>query len=109
MGVRYTRINVSLTCTYYLQGSEANGTIVDISSGGIGIEVKQILVAGDILRIKFNTPDQNVIDFWGIVRNVTGNFIGVKYEEISNENRERIEHLVNDLLKTRGLASRESF
>ena len=84
MGLRLTRIQVNLRATYYLKGIEAEGQLVDISSGGVGLEVKQIFVEGDILRIKFQAGER-LIDFWGIAQNVVGNFVGVKYEEISND------------------------
>lgn len=107
--LRPTRVQVRAEATYYLKGSEAKGLIVDISEGGIGMEVKQIVVAGDLIRVKFNTDSGYTIDFWGIVRNVTGNFIGIKYEEISNESRKQIDNYVTDLLRSRGLSKREFF
>ncbi|OHD54198.1 MAG: hypothetical protein A2Y33_12905 [Spirochaetes bacterium GWF1_51_8] len=106
--LRLTRITVSIPAIYSWKGSTAEGMIVDISSGGIGLDVKQIFVVGDIMRVQFRAGDR-LIDFWGIVRNVSGNTIGVRFEELSNENRELIEKLVDDLLRARGLSSHEGY
>ncbi|MCX7821143.1 MAG: PilZ domain-containing protein [Brevinematales bacterium] len=111
MGERATRIPVNIKAIYYLKNSEGEGRIVDISTGGIGMEVRQIFVSGDLVRIVFRIPDQsNVeIDFWGIVRNVTGNLVGINFEEISNENREKIDKYVTNLLLQSGKGAKESF
>ena len=106
--LRLTRINVSIPAVYSWKGSTAEGIIVDISSGGMGIDVRQIFVIGDILRVQFRAGEK-LVEFWGIVRNVVGNNIGVKFEEISNENLEIIEKLVDDLLRARGLTSHEGY
>ena len=110
MAIRPTRISVNIKAAYTLKGSQGEGNIVDISTGGIGIEVKQIFVLGDLIRVIFHIPDQHndEIDFWGIVRNVTGNLIGLKYEEISKENMEKIEHYVSSLILQTGRNARES-
>ncbi|OHD58504.1 MAG: hypothetical protein A2014_01570 [Spirochaetes bacterium GWF1_49_6] len=106
--LRLTRISVSIPAVYSWKGSNAEGIIVDISSGGISMDVRQIFVVGDILRVQFRAGEK-LVDFWGIVRNVTGNNIGVKFEEVSNENLETIEKLVDDLLRARGLSSHEDY
>ncbi len=87
MGVRATRIPVNIKATYYLKDSVGEGRIVDISTGGIGMEVRQLFVVGDLVRIVFRIPDisNGEIDFWGIVRNVTGNLIGINFEEMRRE------------------------
>ncbi|MGC8765939.1 MAG: PilZ domain-containing protein [Brevinematia bacterium] len=111
MGVRATRIPVNIKARYYLKNFEGEGRIVDISTGGIGMEVRQIFVPGDLVRIVFRIPDSTnaEIDFWGIVRNVTGNLIGINFEEISNENRERIDRYVGNLLIQSGKSAREDY
>lgn len=108
LGLRPTRISVNIPVTYYLKGNEAEGTIVDISSGGVGLEVRQILVNGDIIRINMQLYGKNV-DFWGIVRNVNGNFVGVKFEEISNENRELLLRFIEELIHFHGAGPTEHF
>ena len=101
-------MDVKVPAVYYWKGNPGDATIVDISQGGIAMEIKQILVVGDIIRIQFNTSD-HLIEFWGIVRNVAGNVIGVKFEEISNDAIEYIEEYVGVLLKSRGLATKEHY
>lgn len=44
MGERATRIPVNIKAVYYLKSSQGEGRIVDISTGGIGMEVRQIFV-----------------------------------------------------------------
>lgn len=111
MGNRATRIPVNIKATYFLKGSQGEGSLVDISTGGVGMEVRQIFVIGDLLRVKFRLPDSKneEIDFWGIVRSVSGNCIGLNYEEISHENTEKIDRYVSTLLLQNGRNSREAF
>ncbi len=111
MGERATRIPVNIKAVYYLKNFEGEGRIVDISTGGIGMEVRQIFVPGDLVRIVFRLPDQsnNEIEFWGIVRNVSGSLIGINFEEISNENREKIDRYVANLLLQSGKSGREAY
>jgi len=109
LSLRLTRVNVNIPAVYTLKGSEADAAVVDISSGGVGLEVKQIFVVGDIVRVKFRLTDGRLIDFWGIVRNVSNNFVGIKYEEISNEAREALDDYVGRMLLQQGLAAREQY
>lgn len=111
MPVRPTRIRVNIKCLYSYKGCEGEGTIVDISTGGLAMEVKQIFVPGDLLRIRFRLEEVSVIevDTWGIVRSVNGTLLGVKFEEVSNENLEKIDHYVTSLLSQKGLPERERY
>jgi len=43
------------------------------------------------------------------VRSVNGNVIGIKYEEISRENMEKIDKYVSSLILETGKAAREPF
>ncbi len=110
MPVRPTRISVNIKASYMLKGFQGDGHIVDISTGGLGLEVKQIFVVGDLVRVIFRIPDAHneEIDFWGIVRNVTGNVIGLRYEEISKENTEKIDKYVSNLILQSGREFREA-
>jgi c-di-GMP-binding flagellar brake protein YcgR len=107
--LRLTRVPVRIPATYYLKGIEAKGTSVDISSGGVGLEAKQIFVQGDIIRVVFMGHDGKMIDFWGIVMNVGQNAIGIRYEEISNDMREAIDDFVTALIRKHGLTAKEPF
>ncbi len=111
MPLRPTRITVNLKANYTLRNCEGEGTIVDISTGGLALEVKQIFVIGDLVRIIFRLPDSSneAIDFWGIVKSVSGNMIGIKYEEISNDNVEKLDHFVGNLILQTGRNAREDF
>jgi c-di-GMP-binding flagellar brake protein YcgR len=111
MPIRPTRIQVNFKANYTLKNCEGEGHIVDISTGGIAMEVKQIFVVGDLVRIVFRLPDSNndEIDFWGIVRSINGSMLGIRYEEISNENIEKLEHFVTDLILQAGRNARENF
>lgn len=111
MALRPTRIGVSIKATYMLKNSQGDGLLVDISTGGVGLEVKQIFVLGDLVRVMFRLPTSpnEEIDFWGIVRNVNGNVIGLKYEEISKGNVDKIDNYVASLLLQNGRDSRENY
>jgi len=110
MPFRATRISVNIKASYVLKGSQGEGHIIDISTGGLGLEVKQIFVAGDLVRVIFKLPPnfKDEVDFWGIVRNVTGNIVGLKYEEISKENTEKIDRYVSTLILQSGKDSKEN-
>lgn len=43
------------------------------------------------------------------MRNVTGNLVGINFEEISNENREKIDKYVANLLLQSGRGAKESY
>lgn len=109
--LRQTRISVNIPATYFLKGSQGEAHIVDMSVGGIGLEVKQLFVIDDLIRIKFTIPGSDGIDvdFWGIVKNVSGGVLGIKYEEISNDSMEAISQYMGTSLLKMGKAARESF
>lgn len=109
--VRATRIVVNIKATYSLRGCQGEGHIVDISTGGLGIEVKQIFVIGDLVRVTFRIPNSHndEVDFWGIVRNVSGNVVGLMYEELSKENMDKIDGYVASLILQNGRSERENF
>ncbi len=111
MPLRPTRIGVNIKASYTLKNCEGEGIIVDISTGGLAMEVRQIFVIGDLVHVIFRLPDTNndEVDFWGIVRTVNGNMLGVKYEEISNENIEKLDRFVTSLILTAGRQAREPF
>ncbi len=111
-GLRLTRIDVKIPATYTLKGQQSEGLIINISSGGIAMEVRQIFLIGDILRLQFKLPGNKVqpeVDFWGIVKNVQHGQIGIQFEELSHEMGQLLEEYVNDMLRSRGLTQRESY
>lgn len=107
--LRLTRVPVRIPASYYMKGIEAKGTIVDISSGGVGMEAKQFFMEGDVIRVVFVANEGKMVDFWGIVMNIGPNGIGIRYEEISNENREAIDDFVTGLIRKHGLPNREPY
>lgn len=109
--LRQTRISANIPASYFLKGFQGEGKILDISMGGIGMEVRQIFVPGDLMRIKFRLPgnDAPEVDFWGIVRSVSGNILGIKYEEIANSDIEAINHYMGSALLKLGKSTREEF
>ena len=111
MSERLTRIQVYIKGSYELKGNRGECNIVDISEGGIGISVRQTLVLGDLVHVNFRIPigKEEEVDFWGIVRNVNNNIIGLKYEEITHENIDRIDGYVSLLLTQSGKRAKEDF
>lgn len=108
---RQTRVTANIPASYYLRGIQGEGHITDMSVGGIGLEVKQLFVLDDLIRIKFKLPtgDNQEIEFWGIVKNVNGSILGVKYEEISNDAVEAINHYMSSQLLRLGKSAKENF
>jgi len=99
--IRDSRLPVNIPVVYFLNNKEGAGTIVNMSVSGIGMEVKQSFIEGDLIRIMFKITDV-VIEFWGIVKNVEGNRLGVKYEEISTNSMDEINNYIcNMLIKAR--------
>lgn len=108
---RLTRIQVNIKANYVLKGNQGECDIVDISSGGIGISVRQTFVLGDLIHVIFRIPigSKEEIDFWGIVRNVNSKIIGLKYEEISHDNIDKIDKYLGLLLEQNGKREKENF
>lgn len=94
-----------------MKGNQGECNIIDISSGGVGISARQTFVPGDLIHVIFRIPSgkKEEIDFWGIVKNVKNNIIGLKYEEISHEDVERIDNYMAILLGQGGKRSNEYF
>ncbi len=111
MPFRPTRVEINIPARYTYKDCEGTGTIVDISTGGIAMEVKQIFVPGDLLRVRFRIEEVSAteIDVWVIVCSVSGTTIGCKFDEISQENREKIDRFVTRLLQARGFAPMEEY
>ncbi len=111
MPFRPTRISVTIPTIYSYKGCEGRGNIVNISTGGLAMEVKQTFVEGDLLRIRFRLPEvsSEEIDVWGIVCSVNGPILGIKFDEVSNENRRRIDDYVTLLLGEKGLSPTEEY
>lgn len=105
--LRLTRIPVSIRAEYQYKGNKGPCIILDFSEGGIGIETKQILVEGDLLRVVADLPKGIHLDIWCVVRNVQGTKLGLEFEEISNANREALHKYVYALLETNQKAKYE--
>ena len=110
---RSTRIKVNnIKANYVYKDSSGDGVIVDMSTTGLAMEVRQIFLPGDLLRVQFRIVGiggENVeVDLWGIVRNITGHTIGLSYEEVSNNNLDHINHFVNTMIQKLGRNARES-
>ncbi|MCX8028694.1 MAG: PilZ domain-containing protein [Brevinematales bacterium] len=110
--LRSTRIPVSIEAIYEFRGTRDKCNIVDISETGMRLEVKQILVPGDMIKVVFSILyDQKpyTIEAWCIVRNSSGNEVGVEYDELSNENKKRLVAYVESLLLKHGKSRYEPF
>lgn len=110
--LRATRIPVNIDAVYEFKGIKGKCTIIDISETGMKVEVKQIFVPGDILKITFPIRYEGkpfTIEAWCIVRNSSGNEIGVEYDELSNENKRKLISYVESLLLNYGKGKYEPF
>jgi c-di-GMP-binding flagellar brake protein YcgR len=108
---RYARVPVNIEADYEFKGIKGKCSIVDISEGGMKIQVKQVFVPGDMIRIKFPIVHEGKvinIDAYCVVRNSAGNEIGVEFDELSNENRRLLVTYVENLLLRHGKDRYES-
>ncbi|MGB9621358.1 MAG: PilZ domain-containing protein [Brevinematia bacterium] len=108
--LRATRIPVNIEAIYEFKGVKGKCTILDISETGMRLEVKQILVPGDILKVTFNIVFQQkpyTIEAWCIVRNSSGNEIGVQFDELSNEKKKILIGYVEELVLKYGKSKQE--
>lgn len=106
---RNTRVDVKIDAFYSYRGNTAQGLVTNVSISGIGMEVRQIFVPGDLLKITLKLSATEEVVFWGVVKNVMGYNIGIQYEEISDSNLEKIKEFVAKKLVERGLAPREKY
>jgi len=107
--LRQTRITVSIAAEYQFKKNSGDCTIVDFSEGGLGIEANQIFVEGDLVRVKANPSKDLSLDIWCKVCNIMGRKIGLAFEEISNEQRERLQSYVYNLLESHQQGRYEAF
>ncbi len=106
---RMTRITVAIPAEYQYKNNKGECTVIDFSEGGIAIEANQILLEGDLIRVKAS-PVRNVnLDIWCVVRSVQGRKIGLQFEEISNEMRKQLQDYVYSLLDTNKKSRFESY
>lgn len=95
---RMTRVTVAIPAEYHYKNNKGECSIIDFSEGGIAIEANQILLEGDLIRVKA-APARNInLDIWCVVRNVQGRKIGLQFEEISNDMRKQLQDYVYSLL-----------
>lgn len=107
---RMTRISSSIYGVYHYKGSKAPCVITDFSVNGLAITTNQLLVEGDLIRIKADLPHSSVkLDIWCVVRNVQGRKVGLEFEEISNEQKNNLIQYVYSILDTSQLPKTEKF
>ncbi|MFN4245032.1 MAG: PilZ domain-containing protein [Brevinematia bacterium] len=110
--LRPTRIPVTLEATYEFRGTKGKCIITDISETGMRLEVKQIFVPGDVIKVSFPIVYQEkplMMEAWCIVRNTSGNEVGVEYDELSNENKRKLMSYIESLLLRYGKSKYEPY
>lgn len=110
--LRAARVPVNIDAVYEFKGIKGKCTIIDISETGMRIEVKQIFIPGDIIKVTFPILYESktfTIEAWCVVRNSSGNEIGVEYDELSNENKKKLITYVETLLLRHGKSKYETF
>lgn len=110
--LRASRVPVNIEAVYEFKRMKGRCTILDISETGMKVEVRQIFVPGDIIKIVFPIVYEGkpfTIEAWCIVRNSSGNEIGVEYDELSNENKRRLIAYVENLLLRHGKGKYETY
>ena len=106
---RMTRISVAIPAEYQYRNNKGECVIIDFSEGGITIEANQILLEGDLLRVKASPVRNMSLDIWCVVRSVQGRKIGLQFEEISNTMRKQLQDYVYSLLETNQKSKYENY
>ena len=110
--IRATRIPVTIDASYEFKGIKGKCVITDISETGMKLEVRQVFVPGDMIKVSFPIIYEEkpfLIEAWCIVRNSSGNEIGVEYDEISNENKRKLITYIETLLLRYGKPKHEPY
>jgi len=107
---RMTRISSSIYGVYHYKNNKSQCVITDFSVNGIAITTNQLLVTGDLIRVKADLPHSSVkLDIWCVVRNVQGRKVGLEFEEISNEQKDNLIQYVYSILDTSNLPKTEKY
>jgi len=97
--LRFTRIPVEYKAVYTMGDIQGEGILVDISEDGVALRVKQVFMAGDVLRIESNISSNLTLEFTGEVKNVNGNIMGIQITEIDPEIKERFKAHIEGMLR----------
>lgn len=93
---QYPRVMVKLPASIFYNDSEVNGTTVDLSLKGCGIECQNDLPVGAVIKIHLNKPwdsTQVQIDS-AIVRYAHGHGFGAEFLQIKPAEQNKLRHLV---------------
>lgn len=96
---KHPRLPVDFGSTFSGEQFAGQGTIANLSVGGCSIESKVTLTAKSSLTLHIQLPDSR----WplqierAVVRWARGTTFGVEFEQISHDNRDRLQHLIQDL------------
>ncbi len=79
---------------FHNQNKENECTILDIGTGGLGIETKTLLYPGDKIIVKFWLED-TIFELPCIVSRVSGKNAGVIYDNVSEEIIVKIQNFIH--------------
>ncbi len=110
---RFSRVPVNIEAEYELKSLKDKCTIIDISQGGMRIEVRQVLVPGDMIKIKFHIflpkAGREEIEAWCVVRSFSGDEAGLEFDEIPYAKKDLLMEYINHLLILYGKEKREPY
>lgn len=104
---KYERVDVELPVAVEAEdGTPIRGDLIDLSAGGCRVTLPRSYEKNDKIVLSFNLPDGTALDkISGIVRNVITlkekNFIGLQFENLTEEQRQNIEFFVTTTLGQR--------
>ena len=96
---RDTRIPVEYIAKYSIGNIGGAGLIIDISSNGIALRVKQVFVLGDEVHVKSIISNDLILELSGTVRSFEGNIVGIKIQTIDPSIHERFKRHIEGLLR----------
>ena len=95
----FERIPVRLPAAVNSPRSRAQGTTADLSIEGCAIHVAGSFTMGDMVQVEIGlTPDSANLTTTAVVRSVAADMVGVRFHQMSAEDRARLHRFIRELL-----------
>ncbi len=96
---RFIRFKVHLPIAFSGYKSTGQGTVVNLSRGGCGVDGEQKVKRGSYLRLRLTLSEQEaplVVD-WAAVRWAMGRAFGLEFLRMRSQERERLRRFLSTL------------
>ena len=94
-----TRLPVEYKAKYIFGTIVGEGSITEISANEVALRVKQAFLIGDELHVKSIITNDLLLEFYGTVRSIEGNIVGIKIKTINPKIHERFKQHIAGLLR----------